>query len=59
MTDDLHRAVAHGEVLVIGNRSSEFDGLPDLLRKGQTVVDLVRVDGLADLPGIDYRGIAW
>ncbi len=59
MADDLRLAVEHGELLVIGNNAAEFAELPGLLREGQTVVDLVGIGELADLPGVDYRGIAW
>jgi GDP-mannose 6-dehydrogenase len=55
----LHDAVTHGDVLVVGNAAPEFAGLPGLCRAGQTVLDLVRVEGLAGAAGIDYRGIVW
>jgi GDP-mannose 6-dehydrogenase len=59
LVGDLGDAIAHGDVLVVGNGAKEFSSLDTLCRPGQTIIDLVRVEGLADAPGVDYRGIAW
>jgi GDP-mannose 6-dehydrogenase len=59
LTDDLPGVVANAEVVIVGNASPEFKDLPSLCHPGQTVIDLVRVDGLRNHPGIDYRGITW
>lgn len=59
LTEDLEAIVPAAEVVIVGNASPEFKQLPTLLKDGQTVIDLVRVPGLADRPGIDYRGITW
>lgn len=59
LVPDLPAALAHGEVLVVGNAAPEFSNLPTLCRPGQVVIDLVRVKGLATTPGIDYRGLLW
>lgn len=59
LVSDLRGAVAHGDVIVVGNAAPEFAELATLCRTGQTVIDLVRVSALASLPTIDYRGIAW
>jgi GDP-mannose 6-dehydrogenase len=57
--DDLGAVVAHAEVLVVGNAAPELRALPSLCRDGQVVVDLVRLDGFAQRPGVAYRGITW
>jgi GDP-mannose 6-dehydrogenase len=59
LSDDLRAVVAAAEVVVIGNASPEFEGLPALCRAGQVVIDLVRIDSLRGLPDIEYHGIAW
>jgi GDP-mannose 6-dehydrogenase len=59
LANDLAQAVSHAEVLVVGNAAPEFAHVAQLCRPGQTVVDLVRIDALARVDGIDYRGIAW
>ena len=59
MSKDLADVVAHADVLLVGNASAEFADLPRLVRKGQTIIDFVRIGGLAECDGIDYRGIAW
>lgn len=59
LVPDLPTALAHGDVLVVGNAAPEFSNLPTLCRPGHVVIDLVRVKGLAMAPGIDYRGLLW
>ncbi|MFN8060118.1 MAG: nucleotide sugar dehydrogenase [Vicinamibacterales bacterium] len=52
-------AVAHGNVLIVGNAAPEFADLPSTMRQGQTIVDLVRIPALAAASGFPYHGIAW
>jgi len=59
LTGSLAEAAAHGDVLVIGYAAPEFAGLASLCRKGQTIIDLAHVDGLANIKGVAYIGIAW
>jgi GDP-mannose 6-dehydrogenase len=59
LSEDLAAVVQAAEVVIVGNGSPEFKQLSGLLKEGQTVIDLVRVPGLGDRPGIDYRGITW
>jgi GDP-mannose 6-dehydrogenase len=59
LSENLTDVLDHAEVLIIGNASPEFSSLPSLCRDGQTVVDLVRIDGFGERPGIDYHGISW
>jgi GDP-mannose 6-dehydrogenase len=59
MREDLGEVLEHAEVVIVGNASPEFSLLPSLCRDGQTVIDLVRIDGFRQRSGIDYRGITW
>jgi GDP-mannose 6-dehydrogenase len=59
LVPDLPTALDHGDVIVIGNAAPEFSNLPSLCKPGQVVIDLVRVKGLADVRGLDYRGLLW
>jgi GDP-mannose 6-dehydrogenase len=55
----LEEAVAHADVLVIGNAGESFPRAAELCRPGQTVVDLVRMEQFKGLHGVDYIGINW
>lgn len=59
MRPSLEEVLASAETLVIGHASPEFDAVPERIRDGQAVVDLVRVgrDRGPSHPG--YAGIAW
>jgi GDP-mannose 6-dehydrogenase len=59
LSEDLAAVVQAAEVVIVGNGSPEFKQLGGLLKEGQTVIDLVRLPGLGDRPGIEYRGITW
>jgi GDP-mannose 6-dehydrogenase len=59
LSEDLAAVVQAAEVVIVGNGSPEFKQLGGFLKDGQTVIDLVRVPGLSDRPGIEYRGITW
>jgi GDP-mannose 6-dehydrogenase len=58
MVESMDEVLAFGETLVIGNGSEEFRSVPERLRPGQVVVDLVRVSQRrSDVP--TYDGICW
>jgi len=58
MVDTMEEVIDHAETIVIGNNSTEFANLSDKLKKGQKVVDLVRV--IKDKESDDvYHGICW
>ena len=59
LVDDLAAVSAHAEVLIVGNASPSFQRLPEHCRPGQTIIDLVGVDGLSGCEGVDYRGVTW
>jgi len=58
LVESLDEVLKHAEVLVIGNKSAEFDGIVDRVRPDQVVVDLVRVAPLTTQEG-KYYGICW
>jgi GDP-mannose 6-dehydrogenase len=58
MVDTIDEAIAHGQTIVIGNNSSEFKNVLDIISEGQTVVDLVRVTDSTSIKG-KYDGICW
>lgn len=58
MVESLDEALAHGEVVVIGNNDAEFADVPSRLETNQTLIDLVRIGGTEQL-GDRYDGINW
>jgi GDP-mannose 6-dehydrogenase len=59
LMESLAEVAAHGEVLIVGRPSKEFEGLREHCRPGQIILDLARIPGLSDCPGVEYRGITW
>jgi GDP-mannose 6-dehydrogenase len=59
LSQDLAAVVGAAEIIVVGNDAPEFAELGRLCRPGQVIVDLVRIEGLRAVAGVDYRGIAW
>ena len=58
MVDDIGAALAHAQTVVIGNRDSEFKGVPERLRDDQVIVDFVRISSQRTSNG-NYDGICW
>jgi GDP-mannose 6-dehydrogenase len=58
LCDDLEETVAFGEVVVIGNRATEFRAVPLLLKPNQRLVDLVRIPLPKDFACL-YDGVNW
>ncbi len=58
MVETAEAAVAHGDVLLIGNRDPAFAALADKIGPQKMVVDLVRFHELEAL-GESYHGINW
>jgi GDP-mannose 6-dehydrogenase len=58
MVGSLDEALAHGEVVVLGQKTRETASVPERLAGHQLLVDLVRVGGVAHL-GERYDGINW
>lgn len=59
LVGDLDEAVAHGEVLIVGNRSKVFQTLRARCCPGQIILDLAHTPGLDACLGVTYRGITW
>lgn len=57
MVDSVEAVLDHAETIVIGNGAAEFRGVPDRLKPGQRIVDLVRISD--SLSGDGYEGICW
>jgi GDP-mannose 6-dehydrogenase len=58
MVGSLDEALAHGDVVVLGQKTRETASVPERLAGHQLLVDLVRVGGVAHL-GARYDGINW
>lgn len=58
MVESIDAAISGADVLVIGNADPEFRSVPDRLKKGQSIVDLVRVNATLSSNG-SYDGICW
>jgi GDP-mannose 6-dehydrogenase len=58
MVDSLDSALAHGEVIVVGNNAPEFAGVPSRLGERQILIDLVGIGSTSHL-GDRYDGINW
>lgn len=58
MEDSIDKVLEHAETLVIGNGAEEFKVVPEKLREGQVIVDLVRISQQRSIDG-KYDGICW
>jgi len=59
MADTVDTVLEGSDVIVVGNKSSEFEGIISRLRKDQIIIDLVRVlNGRIPATGA-YQGICW
>ena len=58
LVESLDEALAHGEIVVIGNGDPEFRGIAPRIRPDQFIVDLVRINNHNSLDG-HYDGISW
>ena len=59
MCNSIEEVLAHSEVIVIGNRSPEFEAISQQFRDDHIIIDLVRVLGDAKQLGPRYQGICW
>jgi GDP-mannose 6-dehydrogenase len=57
MVQRIDEVLDFADTLVIGNAAKEFHSIPDNLKLGQSVVDLVRVT--KNQSGGQYDGICW
>jgi GDP-mannose 6-dehydrogenase len=58
MVDNMEAVLQHAETIVIGNKSTEFESVPQSLHTGQCLVDFVRISKDTSNNG-EYRGICW
>ena len=58
MVDSMDAVLQHAETIVIAHRDEEFQKVPQLLQKGQSLVDFVRIANNGNNNG-DYDGICW
>ena len=58
MVDNIDAVLQHAETIVIGNKSSEFESVPQRLHAGQNLVDFVRISNSRSNNG-EYSGICW
>jgi GDP-mannose 6-dehydrogenase len=59
MCDSIDEVLSNSEVLVIGNRASEFTSVLHQVRNGQIIIDLVRVQKDIESLRESYQGICW
>ena len=60
LVPEMDDVLDNAEVLLVGNRSSEFRSVLSQLRPGQQVIDLVRlVSNVDELSPTSYQGICW
>jgi GDP-mannose 6-dehydrogenase len=58
MVDNIDAVLEHAETIVIGNKSPEFESVPQRLHTGQCLVDFVRISNYKGNNG-EYSGICW
>jgi GDP-mannose 6-dehydrogenase len=58
MVDSIDTVLQHAETIVIGNKSAEFESVPQRLHSGQCLVDFVRILNSRSNNG-EYSGICW
>ena len=58
MVDNIDAVLQHAETIVIGNKSTEFESVPERLHTGQSLVDFVRISNFRSNNG-KYTGICW
>jgi GDP-mannose 6-dehydrogenase len=59
MVDNMDAVLRHAETIVICHKDKEFEGVPQLLHKGQTLVDFVRISNIGNHNNGAYDGICW
>lgn len=59
MADSTDEVLDSSEVIIVGNKSPEFEKVLAQLRDGQTVIDLVRITEREVSSDMNYQGICW
>ena len=58
MVGDIDAVLNHAQTVVVGNKDSDFDRVPEKLREGQVLIDFVRIVEGRNMNG-NYDGICW
>ena len=58
MVDNIDAILQHAETIVIGNKSTEFESVPQRLHTAQNLVDFVGISNYRSNNG-EYSGICW
>src|SRR5262249_30287190 len=58
LVDSIDAALAHAELVVIGNRDPAFEVVPSRLAPPQALLDLVRISDMASF-ATQYEGVNW
>jgi GDP-mannose 6-dehydrogenase len=59
MVDNIDAVLQYAETIVIGHKEKEFETIPQRLRKGQCLVDFVRISNDGNHNNGAYDGICW
>jgi GDP-mannose 6-dehydrogenase len=59
MADSIDEVLDSSEVIIVGNKSLEFETVLAQLRDDQTIIDLVRITGRKVSSDMNYQGICW
>lgn len=59
MADSTDEVLDSSEVIIVGNKSPEFETVLAQLRDGQTIIDLVRITEREVSSDMNYQGICW
>lgn len=57
LEDSLEKVIQHGDIVIIGNNSKEFQNISSVIKKDTHIIDLVRINNLEKKPL--YDGICW
>jgi hypothetical protein len=58
MVESIDELVACSQTIIIGNKAAEFEGVLDVLKSDQVVIDLVRIRNTPPKTK-QYIGICW
>lgn len=58
LCEDIDSVIRESEIIVIGNKSPEFEKITDKIKGDQIVLDLVRADRKMESKG-NYHGLSW
>lgn len=59
MCDTLDEVLAESDIIVIGNKTVEFNDLPNRVNSDQIIIDFVRITDTLPSSNVRYQGICW